>query len=103
MPCVGSSLSVSSENRFCRVSVLAKRWLLCRARMGGCRVSVLLNRSTVRRMLSRPSSFSSFSTPWAALKLICCVVRKKGHNRANRFAIVLSHLLSLLSPPLSSL
>ena len=35
-------LSVSSGNRFCSVSVLAKRWLMCRARIGGCRVSVLL-------------------------------------------------------------
>ena len=83
MPCVGSSLTVSSENRFCSVSVLAKRWLVSRARMDGCRMSVLLNRSHVRRLLSRFPSSSTFSPARAALELFCCVAREKGHNRAN--------------------
>ena len=65
------------------MSVLAKRSLVCRALMDGCRVLVLLNRSLVRRLLSRLPSSSTFSTAWAALGLFCCVAREKGHNRAN--------------------
>ena len=42
LPCVGSSLSVTSTNWFCRVSVLAKGLLVCRAQLVGCRVSALV-------------------------------------------------------------
>ena len=51
--------------------------------MDVCPVSVLLNRSLVRRLLSRLPSSSTFSTAWAALELFCCVAREKGHNRAD--------------------
>ena len=84
--------SVSSKNRFCRVSVLAERWLLCRARMGGCRVSVQFNLSHVRRLLSCPSSFFFF-TVWAALELLCYVAREKSHGRAHRFVIYFLYFL----------
>ena len=74
---------MSSENRFCSVLVLAKHWLMCQAQMDGCRVSVLVNCSHVRRLLSRFPSSSTFSTAWAVLELFCCVTREKGHNCAN--------------------
>ena len=60
--------------------------------MGGYRVSVQLSRSHVRRLLSCPPSFFQrfFLTVWAALELLCYVVRD--HHCANRFAIILSHV-----------
>ena len=69
--------------------------------MDGCRVSVQLNHSHVRRLLSRPSLFQRFLRYGQLWSLLCYVPREKNHDRANRFDIILSHLLSLLSPPLS--
>ena len=53
----------------------------------------------VRQLLSRPPSiFDAFAT-WAALEQLCDVAREKGHDRANRFAVILRQTRPLMGSP----
>ena len=53
----------------------------------------------VRQLLSRPPTiFDAFAT-WAALEKLCDVAREKGHDRANRFAIILRQTRPLMGSP----
>ena len=53
----------------------------------------------VRQLLSRPPTiFDAFAT-WAALEQLCDVAREKGHDRANRFAIILRQTRPLMGSP----
>ena len=64
--------------------------------MGGCCVSVQLNRSHLCRLLSRlPSFFQIFFTVWAALEPLCYVAREKGYDHAIRFAIIIRKVISV--------
>lgn len=50
----------------------------------------------VRQLLSRPPTiFDAFAT-WVALEHLFDVAREKGHDRANRFAIILRQTRPLL-------
>lgn len=53
----------------------------------------------VRQLLSRPPSiFDAFAT-WAALEELCDTAREKGHDRANRFSIILRQTRPLMRSP----
>jgi len=51
------------------------------------------------RQLSRPPSIFDALAAWAALKQLCDVAREKGHDRANRFAIILRQTRPLMGSP----
>ena len=53
----------------------------------------------VRQLLSCPPYiFNAFAT-WAALEQLCDVAREKGHDRANRFAVILCQTRPLMGSP----
>ena len=53
----------------------------------------------VRLLLSRPPSIFNAFVAWAALEQLCDVAREKGHDRANRFAIILHQTRPLMGSP----
>ena len=53
----------------------------------------------VRQLLSRPPSILDAFAAWAALEQLCDVTREKGHDCANRFAIILRQTRLLMGSP----
>ena len=53
----------------------------------------------VRQLLSRPPSIFDAFAAAAALEQLCDVAREKGHDRANRFSIILRQTRLLMGSP----